>query len=76
MLIAAIVLFFLLCREAPNYNVESITISEVNLTMPSLLAVISPKFDVVVRAKNGNKKIGIFYEKGSSVEMFYKNIRL
>ena len=74
--IAAVVLFFLLRPEAPNYNVESVAVSGMNLTRPSVSAAISPEFDVAVRAANGNKKIGIYYEKGSSVEMFYKDVRL
>ncbi|XP_058759407.1 NDR1/HIN1-like protein 13 [Vicia villosa] len=44
-----------------------------NLTSQSL---ISPKFDVSVSADNGNRKIEIYYNNDSTVELFYKNVNL
>ncbi|KAK5846874.1 hypothetical protein E1A91_A03G048200v1 [Gossypium mustelinum] len=71
--IAAAVIYFVLKPEAPNYSVESVAIKGFNLTSPSPL---SPEFDVTVRADNGNDKIGIYYEKGSSVNVYYQDINL
>ncbi|TYH80920.1 hypothetical protein ES332_D03G165500v1 [Gossypium tomentosum] len=59
--------------KPPNYSVESVAIKGFNLTSPSPL---SPEFDVTVRADNGNDKIGIYYEKGSSVNVYYQDVNL
>lgn len=66
--ITAAVLYLVFRPESPNYTVENVAIKGFNLTSPS---PISPEFDVAVRADNPNKKIGIYYEKGSSVEILY-----
>jgi len=66
-------IFYLIFRpEAPVYSIQRIAIKGVNLTS----SVFSPEFDVTVRAYNGNNKIGIYYEKGSSVAVFYNDARL
>jgi hypothetical protein len=44
-------------------------------TTTSVLTV-SPEFDVTVRADNPNDKIGIYYRKDSSVEVYYSDVRL
>ncbi|MBA0745252.1 hypothetical protein Gogos_007832 [Gossypium gossypioides] len=71
--IAAAVIYFVFKPESPNYSVESVAIKGFNLTSPSPL---SPEFDVTVRAHNPNDKIGIYYEKGSSVKVYYDDINL
>ncbi|XVE79719.1 hypothetical protein DITRI_Ditri14bG0079700 [Diplodiscus trichospermus] len=71
--IAAAVVYFVFKPESPNYSVESVAIKGFNLTLSSPL---SPEFDVTVRAHNPNDKIGIYYEKGSSVKVYYKDINL
>ncbi|XP_021892563.1 NDR1/HIN1-like protein 13 [Carica papaya] len=71
--IAAGVLYLVFRPEAPDYSVESLSIKGFNLTA---LSPISPEFDVTVRARNPNDKIGIFYEKGSSVDVFHHDVRL
>ncbi|MBA0703093.1 hypothetical protein Goari_020510 [Gossypium aridum] len=71
--IAAAVIYFAFKPESPNYSVESVAIKGFNLTSPSPL---SPEFDVTVRAHNPNDKIGIYYEKGSSVKVYYDDINL
>ncbi|XP_027346526.1 NDR1/HIN1-like protein 13 [Abrus precatorius] len=74
--IAAGVLYLIFRPKAPDYAIESVAVKGMNLTSPSFSAAISPEFDVAVRADNGNAKIGIYYEEGSSVEMFYNDVRL
>nr|XP_027190959.1 NDR1/HIN1-like protein 13 [Cicer arietinum] len=46
------------------------------MNITSSLSTISPEFNVSVRDDNGNDKIGIYYEKGSTVEIFYRGARL
>ena len=71
--IAAAVVFFVFKPESPNYSVESVAIKGFNLTLSSPL---SPEFDVTVRAHNPNDKIGIYYEKSSSIEVYYEDVNL
>lgn len=37
---------------------------------------VLPEFDVTVLAKNPNNKIGIYYEKGSSVDIYHLDVNL
>ncbi|KAK7306752.1 hypothetical protein VNO77_44708 [Canavalia gladiata] len=74
--IAAGVFYFVFRPKAPDYAIERVAVKGMNLTSPSFTAALSPEFDVTVRADNGNSKIGIYYEDGSSVEMFYNDARL
>lgn len=70
-------IFYLVFRpKAPNYTIENITIRGINITSPLSTTGISPEFDVTVKADNPNDKIGISYEKDSSAEIFYKDMRL
>lgn len=75
--IAAGVLYLVFRPKAPDYTVDRISVKGMNLTsLSASAAAISPEFDVAVRADNPNKKIGIYYEKDSSVQVFYKDVRL
>lgn len=71
--VAAGVLYLVFRPEAPDYTVDDLGIRGVNLTSSS---PISPRIDVTVRAQNPNDKIGIYYEKGSSVNVFYNGVNL
>ncbi|OWM73588.1 NDR1/HIN1-like protein 13 [Punica granatum] len=71
--IAAAVFYFVVKPEAPDYSVTGISISGLNLTSSS---AVSPAVDVTVRAANGNDKIGIYYREGSSVDLYYSDIKL
>ncbi|CAH8341943.1 unnamed protein product [Eruca vesicaria subsp. sativa] len=71
--ISLAVLYLVFRPEAPKYSVEGFSVSGINLTSPS---PISPKFDVTVRSRNGNGKLGVYYEKGSSVDVFYGDVDL
>ncbi|KAK1397989.1 Harpin-induced family protein [Heracleum sosnowskyi] len=71
--IAAAVFYLVYKPESPNYTVDSIAITGFNLTSRR---PISPEFDVVIRAKNPNDKIGIYYEKKSSVQVYFSEDRL
>jgi hypothetical protein len=75
--------FYLVFKpDSPNYSIDNITISDLNLTAVVATATttsvltVSPEFDVTVRADNPNDKIGIYYQKDSSVEVYYSDVRL
>lgn len=70
-------IFYLVFRpEAPKYSIENIAVRGINVTSPSFDAAISPEFNVTVKADNPNDKIGIYYLKDSSAEVFYNDARL
>lgn len=71
--IATGVIYLVFKPEAPSYSVSEIAIRGMNVTS---LATISPQFDVSVRADNKNKKIGIYYQTGSEVEVSYGDVIL
>ncbi|XP_058745526.1 NDR1/HIN1-like protein 13 [Vicia villosa] len=74
LLVIAVVSFCLITRpELPYFALDSIAVNGMDLTSTS---VISPAADVFIRADNGNNKIGIYYEKDSIVEIFYRDVRL
>lgn len=74
--IAAVTLFFVFRPEKPKYSINSITIRGINITSPSSTTVISPEFNITVRADNPNDKIGIRYMTDSSAEIFYNDVKL
>ncbi|KAL1816857.1 hypothetical protein ACET3Z_019431 [Daucus carota] len=71
--IAAAVFYFVYKPESPKYTVDSIAITGFNL---SSSRPISPEFDVSISANNPNDKIGIYYKKKSSVQVYYSDDRL
>lgn len=72
--ISAAVLYLVFRPESPNYSIDDIAIKGINTTASS--AEISPAIDVVLRAKNPNDNIGIFYGKDSSVTVYYSDVEL
>ncbi|KAJ6365540.1 hypothetical protein OIU76_030339 [Salix suchowensis] len=71
--VAAAVFYFVFRPESPDYSVERLSISGFNLTSSRW---VSPEFDVTVRANNPNDKIGIYYKKGSSVDVYYDSVKM
>lgn len=71
--VAAGVLYLVFRPESPNYTVSDIAIKGLNLTSGS---PVSPEFDVIVRAENPNNKLGIYYQKGSSVTVSHSGVKL
>ncbi|CAK8566830.1 unnamed protein product [Lathyrus sativus] len=71
--IAAVAFCLIIKPESPYFAIDSIAVRGMNLTSTS---VISPAIDVFVRADNGNNKIGIYYEKESTAEIFYRDVSL
>ncbi|KAE8688845.1 Leucine-rich repeat protein kinase family protein, putative isoform 1 [Hibiscus syriacus] len=64
--IAAAVIYFVFKPEAPNNSIANEAIKGFNLASSSPL---SPEFDLTARENNPNDKIGIYFEKGSSVKV-------
>ncbi|KAH6765990.1 hypothetical protein C2S52_016973 [Perilla frutescens var. hirtella] len=71
--ISAGVLYLVFRFKAPKYAVTKLAIKGMNLTSA---APISPEFDVTIRAENPNGKVGIYYLKGSAVNVFYNDVKL
>ncbi|KAG9157292.1 hypothetical protein Leryth_004942 [Lithospermum erythrorhizon] len=65
---AAGVLYLIFRPESPDYTVSGVAIKGLNLTSSK---PILPEFNVSVRANNPNNKLGIYYLKGSKVEIYY-----
>ncbi|XP_062172307.1 NDR1/HIN1-like protein 13 [Alnus glutinosa] len=78
--ITAGILYLVFKPESPNYSIDTIAISGLNLTAAAVattsVLTVSPEFDVTVRADNPNDKIGIYYRKDSSVEIYYADVRM
>ncbi|KAF5727564.1 protein YLS9-like [Tripterygium wilfordii] len=72
--IAAAVLYLVFRPKVLDYSIDKVAIRGFNLT--SSTSPISPEFDVTVRAENPNKKIGVYYLDGSSVNVYYNEDRL
>nr|POF03065.1 ndr1/hin1-like protein 13 [Quercus suber] len=74
--VSAAIFYLVVKPRSPNYSVDAISVSGLNLTAADAAAStaslkVSPEFDVTVRADNPNDKIGIYYEPKSSVEIYY-----
>lgn len=73
---AAVGVFYLIYHpKAPSFSVERVSVNGVNITSVTS-ETISPVFNVTIRAENPNKKIGIYYEQGSSVIVNYDKVKL
>ncbi|CAL1369135.1 unnamed protein product [Linum trigynum] len=59
--------------KVPNYSVDSLRITDLTLNMDLSLTA---KFDVRVTADNPNDKIGIYYEKGGLISVWYQGTSL
>ncbi|XP_038902756.1 NDR1/HIN1-like protein 13 [Benincasa hispida] len=66
-------LFFLILQPVfPRYSILAVSINGFKQNTTS----ISPQFNVALRAENQNKKIGIYYEKNSSVMVYFSDVML
>ncbi|XP_042026266.1 NDR1/HIN1-like protein 13 [Salvia splendens] len=59
--------------QSLSYTVMKVSIHGLNLTSA---APISSEFDDTVRAKNPNRKVGIYYLKESSENVYYGGVML
>ena len=66
--IAAAIIYLVFRPKLPDYSVNSLKITQFSLTNDMNL---SATFNVNITATNPNKKIGIYYESGSSLSAWY-----
>ncbi|GMH10244.1 hypothetical protein Nepgr_012085 [Nepenthes gracilis] len=67
-------IFFLVCHpRIPKYSINSVRISDFDLAADASLAAT---FNVSITAWNPNKMIGIYYEGGSHVSVWYADTEL
>ncbi|KAL6183385.1 hypothetical protein ACLB2K_044796 [Fragaria x ananassa] len=67
------ILYLIFRPKLPSYSVNSLKISDLRLNLDMSLYA---KFDVKITAENPNKKIGIYYEQGGQLSVWYTNMRL
>lgn len=72
--VAAAVLFLVFRPKAPNYSIDSLSVSGLNLS--GSRGSLSPEFDVAVRANNPNEKVSIYYRDGSYISVSYNGVSL
>ncbi|KAF8722526.1 hypothetical protein HU200_022353 [Digitaria exilis] len=71
---AAGALYLAFRPQAPRYSVDRLAVSAFQLDPSTLTA--SAAFDATVTAANPNARIGIYYERGSSLSVWYESYRL
>ncbi|KAG4150773.1 hypothetical protein ERO13_D04G024800v2 [Gossypium hirsutum] len=67
------ILYLVFRPQLPKYSIDSLRISDLRLNFDMTLYA---KFDVKITANNPNKKIGIYYEKGGRLSVWYTNSKL
>lgn len=71
--ILAAVIYFVFDPKAPKYSVDSMRITQFT---PGNDNTLSATFDVNITARNPNKRIGIYYENGSHLSVWYTGTKL
>lgn len=71
--IAAAVIYLVFQPKIPKYSVDSIRITQFSLNNDTSL---SATFNVNITARNPNKRIGIYYENGSHLSVWYRGTNL
>lgn len=67
------ILYLVFQPKLPSYSVDSLNINSLGLNIDMSLYA---EFDVKITAYNQNKKIGIYYEKGGRLSVWYSNTKL
>ncbi|GMY12733.1 NDR1/HIN1-like protein 6 [Fagus crenata] len=67
------ILYLVFQPKLPTYSVDSLKISRLGLNFDMSLYA---EFDVKITAYNPNNKIGIYYEKGGKLSVWYTNTKL
>lgn len=71
--ILAAIIYFVFRPKVPKYSVDSMRITQFNLGNDMSL---SATFNVNITARNPNKKIGIYYEGGSHLSVWFRGTKL
>ncbi|XP_030940892.1 NDR1/HIN1-like protein 6 [Quercus lobata] len=69
----AVILYFVFQPKLPTYSIDNLNISRLGLNIDMSLYA---EFDVKITSYNPNKKIGIYYERGSQLSVWYTNTKL
>ncbi|KAH6809346.1 Late embryogenesis abundant hydroxyproline-rich glycoprotein family [Perilla frutescens var. frutescens] len=69
----AAIIYLVFQPKLPKYSVDNLRVSDLTLNFDLSL---SAKFNVRITADNPNKKIGIYYQKGSRLSVWYKDTNL
>ncbi|KAL1224956.1 NDR1/HIN1-like protein 6 [Cardamine amara subsp. amara] len=67
------ILYLVFKPKFPDYNIDRLQLTRFELNQNSSL---STAFNVSITAKNPNEKIGIYYEDGSRISVFFMQTRL
>ncbi|KAF8014646.1 hypothetical protein BT93_H0451 [Corymbia citriodora subsp. variegata] len=70
---AAAILYAVFQPKLPEYSVQKLRITDLRLNIDLTLYA---KFEVQITANNPNKRIGIYYEKGGWLAVWYENDKL
>ncbi|KAK6127502.1 hypothetical protein DH2020_038746 [Rehmannia glutinosa] len=71
--ILAAIIYFVFQPKIPKYSVDSMRITQFNLANDNSL---SATFNVNITARNPNRRIGIYYENGSHLSVWYTGTKL
>lgn len=67
------IIYLVFKPKLPNYSVDNLRISDLTLNLDLSLYA---SFNVRLTAVNPNEKIGIYYERGSRISVWYKDTNL
>ncbi|KAE8728517.1 cactin-like isoform X1 [Hibiscus syriacus] len=67
------ILFLVFRPKLPDYSIDGLEVTRFNLSSNSSL---SAGFDVNITARNPNRRIGIYYEGGSRITVWYNETQL
>ena len=68
------ILFLVFRPKLPKYSIDRLQVTQFNLS--SVDSSLSATFDVTITARNPNKRIGIYYEGGSRLNVWYTETKL
>ncbi|XP_010470348.1 PREDICTED: protein YLS9-like [Camelina sativa] len=71
--IAVAVVYFVFHPKLPRYGVNSLRVTSLGINLDLSL---SAEFRVQITARNPNKRIGIYYEKGGHIGVWYDKTKL
>ncbi|KAK9714270.1 hypothetical protein RND81_06G083200 [Saponaria officinalis] len=71
--VLTLVFYLVFHPKVPDYSIDRLRITDFRLNVDLSLYA---KFNVRVTAKNPNKKIGIYYEKGGKMSVWYEKTQL
>ncbi|XP_061959723.1 NDR1/HIN1-like protein 6 [Populus nigra] len=67
------ILYLVFQPKLPKFSIDTLQITRFNLTTNSSL---SATFNVTITARNPNKKVGVYYEGGSHISVWYTGTNL